>query len=68
MGWTLAVNGVVLTEQMHQLFHSDSTTCVAHDKIQMKDIPIKRQKKILGTTSSGWMEFIGCFFFILSVN
>lgn len=30
---------------MHQLFHSDSTTCVAHDNIQMKDIPIKKTKK-----------------------
>lgn len=37
----------MLIGQMHQLFHSDSTTCVAYDNIQMKDIPKKRPKKII---------------------
>lgn len=49
---------------MHRLFHNDSITCVAHDKIPLKHIPINRRKSV-AWNSQLWLHMTSTCTFLL---
>lgn len=49
---------------MHRLFHNDSITCVAHDKIPLKHIPINRRKSVAWNNQL-WLHMTSTCTFLL---